>query len=558
MSLFNLKNAIVIFVIFAQTVKTETKAITIINENVERKIFINDNIIIETLKIRAKNTKNEAVSKYKLSLYKEFLDDNKIAFVEAKRADERLKIDKKFKNSRDPHVDVHIEIPANSTIEITANLHYVHLLKPHPEALPIHSEPSVMIELPAHFVTSYRTLFQTTVLETTKALLPKIYKADAPQPFSVHRRGARIVCGPYRDIYRDIENSQNEPGESIRLRAQTRSKLLAARKVKRSMKIGLWGKTLVSEKMTLHSEGNRLEGDYSPIFEDRDGRAVEEITAFLPKNAKNIKTRDVLGFLYEIRVEELGENVKLTIPLRFPLIGGWKTALEISYQLPTSGICEFDAAGKVYRLKMESVSIIRNLMADEYTLEILFPEGSSDFRIRKNFFEKFLRNGVKMERVEGFKVVGKMTSGKIFNKMAVKFNAENFVSSKSEQILMEYKLAAIYLFLKPLLFAVYIFLGIFCCYSISNILRRSKIVKKRKTAIEGFDGSKDKIKEDFAKFKKGLDKMSRNEIIQKCDHFGSLLNNVFEDKKRAGMLLNLKGLRKRFAVVKALQKINID
>lgn len=68
----------------------------------------------------------------------------------------------------------------------------------------------------------------------------------------------------------------------------------------------------------------------------------------------------------------------ITLRPRFALFGGWRSNFTLGYNLPTKKYLEVD--GDEYILKLPFAFSVKEIVAEEYTLTIVLPEGSQNIR----------------------------------------------------------------------------------------------------------------------------------------------------------------------------------
>lgn len=71
----------------------------------------------------------------------------------------------------------------------------------------------------------------------------------------------------------------------------------------------------------------------------------------------------------------------LNIRPRFGILGGWRSNWELGYNLPTSSALQLlKSDTSVHILEQEFGFVISDMIAENYTLKVILPEGASDIK----------------------------------------------------------------------------------------------------------------------------------------------------------------------------------
>ena len=173
-------------------------------------------------------------------------------------------------------------------------------------------------------------------------------------------------------------------------------------RVSKTVDVSHWGSAVsVSEEIVLRNGGALLEGEFNRVpfthmkFSKGDTpspfhveNALIDIGAIIPFEAVNIHYRDVIGNISSSqarRVED--ENVQFTyisLSPRFPLLGGWKTEFQFSYDLPaSSGVLQM-TDDDFYLVRVPISHAIPSLLARDEKISIILPTGAFEISVSSN------------------------------------------------------------------------------------------------------------------------------------------------------------------------------
>ena len=148
--------------------------------------------------------------------------------------------------------------------------------------------------------------------------------------------------------------------------------------------------TLVNAAAGLKGEFNRV--PYTHMKFSRDGSSpfavdhtVMDMGAVVPFEAVNIHYRDVIGNISSSTARRVSEDgVKFTyvqVAPRFPLLGGWKSEFEFSYDLPSTSVLFEENRRKIFLLTVPLSHGFPHLFANEQKVSVVLPAGASDISV---------------------------------------------------------------------------------------------------------------------------------------------------------------------------------
>mmetsp|Transcript_6195 Transcript_6195/g.9275 ORF Transcript_6195/g.9275 Transcript_6195/m.9275 type:complete len:213 (-) Transcript_6195:83-721(-) len=107
----------------------------------------------------------------------------------------------------------------------------------------------------------------------------------------------------------------------------------------------------------------------------------------LPQNSDGIYYRDNIGNISTSAVfQSSPESPKIVVlDTRYPLYGGWKISFYLGYNVPTEDLLNFNPVDNTYTLEVDFGIPIRDLWAQDMTIKIILPEGTTDISVDAPF-----------------------------------------------------------------------------------------------------------------------------------------------------------------------------
>jgi Ribophorin I len=159
---------------------------------------------------------------------------------------------------------------------------------------------------------------------------------------------------------------------------------------KRRFEIGYFGAVYVKEHFQVQNVATALEGEFNRVpfsmAEQMHGTALKvdgvmtSIPGVLSKNTQKFEYFDIIGNISSSHASEKTKFYQVDLTPRFPLIGGWKTEFDFSYQLPIPKILTESADGS-YRATFSFNHPLVKLYSESVEVDVLLPEGAVYKRI---------------------------------------------------------------------------------------------------------------------------------------------------------------------------------
>jgi oligosaccharyltransferase complex subunit alpha (ribophorin I) len=134
--------------------------------------------------------------------------------------------------------------------------------------------------------------------------------------------------------------------------------------------------------------GALLEGEFGRVDYDGYGRvggknAIRELRAGLPLKSSNLWYGDEIGNVSTSHAAREWDDVRLDLEPRFPILGGWKSNFNIGYILPSKFQIFTDEKSQ-NSVNLTFALPFKDIMARNYTLSVILPEGASDIKVTLN------------------------------------------------------------------------------------------------------------------------------------------------------------------------------
>ena len=150
-----------------------------------------------------------------------------------------------------------------------------------------------------------------------------------------------------------------------------------------------WANIAVESSFQIENVGAFLEGEFGRVdYDEYGGRgggknAIKELRASLPLKSSNLWYGDEIGNVSTSHAAREWDDVRLDIEPRFPIMGGWKSNFNIGYILPSKFQIMTDDKNR-YSVNLTFALPFRDIIARNYTMSIILPEGSSDIKVKNN------------------------------------------------------------------------------------------------------------------------------------------------------------------------------
>lgn len=156
----------------------------------------------------------------------------------------------------------------------------------------------------------------------------------------------------------------------------------------RTYEVSHWGNIATEDRYQIENIGAKLEGEFGRVDYDEYGRgggknALRRLRAKLPLRAYGLWYRDEIGNVSTSRAAREWDEVRLDLMPRFPILGGWKSNFNIGYNLPSKFHITTDGEN-TYSLNLAFGLPYYDLLARNYTVRVVLPEGASGVKVNYN------------------------------------------------------------------------------------------------------------------------------------------------------------------------------
>jgi len=218
----------------------------------------------------------------------------------------------------------------------------------------------------------------------------------------------------------------------------------------KTYQVSHWGNIAVTEDYQMENIGAKLDGEFGRIdynqYSNKGGKnALKKFRAILPLRAWGLWYRDEIGNISSSNAIREWDDVKLDLVPRFPILGGWKSNFGIGYNLPSKFHVNTDNNGN-YVVNLTFGMPYSDLLARNYTVEVILPEGADDIKVNLNTDGKF--------DVVKNKFYGCLD---LFGRNSVIIHMRNVYDIHKVYFQIRYKYSNALLFVKPVILIVYFF-----------------------------------------------------------------------------------------------------
>ena len=258
---------------------------------------------------------------------------------------------------------------------------------------------------------------------------------------------------------------------TIRLHFAHPSALAHLGHVKKTVEVSHWGAAIsVKEEVELVNRGASLKGEFNrvPFIHLKYsgagkspfpiGHTLMSVDAIVPQDAFNIHYRDVIGNISTSHAKREAGHTVVEIQPRFPMLGGWKTEFELSYDIPATASKRLlqSVSSDEYVVWVPVEHAIKNVFADKMELEVILPAGATDVRVSDQGGSISLTSSKKSTTVISNTKKGWMVAPWQSGKTSVKINVGP-TYGKPQTLAIKYSLSRWDSYLSPFLITLYVF-----------------------------------------------------------------------------------------------------
>eukprot|EP01017_Pseudomicrothorax_dubius_P041288 TRINITY_DN6585_c0_g2_i2.p1 TRINITY_DN6585_c0_g2~~TRINITY_DN6585_c0_g2_i2.p1 ORF type:complete len:461 (-),score=143.39 TRINITY_DN6585_c0_g2_i2:160-1542(-) len=353
----------------------------LVNVDYKRIIDLYTQLLQLEVRIKVKNVGNRPVTTY---LYAQPQNTSKnVAVVLPYEGDTSLQIKKVARVTEPTAVFFEITLAnalqPGATTELVIKETHFSRMEPLPRKITLFDDQSVVLRENAQCFSPYETEVCTTTFKLP--MTPISYDT-----VEATARGSVVEYGPFRQL----------PALSrrfVRLHYVSNTPFVVFKNVTRTVQVSHWGNIAVEDFLRISNEGANLTGEYSRVdynsWAKNTGKAVlKEAHATLPYSASGVYYLDEIGNISTSNaVRDLSANiVRLRVEPRFHLFGGWSANWVIGYNLPTEDFLRQDVAdSEQFVLNVNFGFHFDRIMAEDYTLKVILPEGAKDIQYELPF-----------------------------------------------------------------------------------------------------------------------------------------------------------------------------
>ncbi|KAI8474884.1 MAG: Ribophorin I-domain-containing protein [Monoraphidium minutum] len=150
-------------------------------------------------------------------------------------------------------------------------------------------------------------------------------------------------------------------------------------KLVREIEVSHWGNIYVEEHYVIANGGAAHTGPFSRLEYAMDpGRtnAFQEVRAHLPPSSHSLYYKDGIGNISSSNTITGHKETVLSISLRYPLMGGWKTDFMLGYSVPLDNSLFRQPKGR-NRLIMDLSTPLDDVVVEELETRVVLPEGAT-------------------------------------------------------------------------------------------------------------------------------------------------------------------------------------
>ncbi|KAL4511992.1 hypothetical protein ABPG72_012837 [Tetrahymena utriculariae] len=353
----------------------------------------------------------------------------------------------------------HSIAPQSSAI-ITLEEKFVNRQVPYPREIRINEDQKILFKDNAYIYTPYFVKTQYTVYKASNI----ITHTESEKAQKLRKGG--IKFGEFSEI-------QAFSSYPIEIHSENNTPLIYLTKATKSIDVSHWGNIAVDSSYNLVNEGAYLKGEFGRVdynkYNPQSGKhALKSLSAELPYHATGVWYRDVIGNIstsngFRDKQEKV---VKLNIMPRYPVVGGWKSAWNLGYNLNTTRYLHTDGNDGFVLKQLFSIPF-NDLLAQDYELKVILPEGATDIKSELPFSvdSQYTENTFSYLDTNG--------------RPTLVFKKKNVIDFHNQYFYVHYKLSTINLIKKPLLI-----FGAFLIFFITLIVLNRLSLKSLKSKNE--------------------------------------------------------------------------
>lgn len=359
---------------------TSVKSGSFVNTELDRSIDLRTHIEEVTLTVRAKNTGAHAASTYIVAVPAE--KAVRLAYVDASVGKQKLNTREvslsdapaSAKGARYFQVDLPKTVPAGESTSFTAFLVFTRTQRPFPEMIEQQENQLVMWEDSSVVFSPYQTATMDTVV-----------KLASKQVESYTKKGGKKSGDQISYKFSDVPPFDSR---TLAIHFVNNSPFATFNTLSKDIEVSQWGNVAVQDNYVLTHTGAKLRGSFIRFDYERShsGAGFRTLVAELPRTAKDIYYRDVIGNVSTSKVRKAAGHTRMEVDPRFPMFGGWESDFHIGYNLPSQHYLSVDNADAGhYVLNITFASPFASAAIDDLAVRVILPEGAHAIEWRTPF-----------------------------------------------------------------------------------------------------------------------------------------------------------------------------
>ena len=199
------------------------------------------------------------------------------------------------------------------------------------------------------------------------------------------KSGDDIKYGPFKDV-------APLSSRTLAIHFVNNSPFVTFNTFTKDIEVSHWGNVAVQDNYVLTHTGAKLRGPFHRFdyersrFGESAPASFRTLIAELPRTAKDIYYRDVIGNVSTSRVRKARDHTRMEVDPRFPMFGGWESDFHIGYNLPSQHYLSVDNGdSNHYILDIPFAAPFASAAIDDLAVRVILPEGAMDIEWRTPF-----------------------------------------------------------------------------------------------------------------------------------------------------------------------------
>ncbi len=418
-------------------ISTQTTSDKFINEEVTRKINLKNKILYFQTNIQIQNKHTSPLNSYTYLLSKN--NSQHLIHFSVKLNGKNCITKQKDEDSNYIYYTISFDpIDKDETKTLSITEHYFESLSFLPKKITIKEDQLSLFQDTGNLPSIYETKKTITTITLPRNTELKSYTME-----NSNKKDEIITY-----TYDTIKPLKSYP---IKIHYINNNPYIIMNHASKTYQVSHWGNIAVTEDYQMENIGAKLDGEFGRIdynqYSNKGGKnALKKFRAILPLRAWGLWYRDEIGNISSSNAIREWDDVKLDLVPRFPILGGWKSNFGIGYNLPSKFHVNTDNNGN-YVVNLTFGMPYSDLLARNYTVEVILPEGADDIKVNLNTDGKF--------DVVKNKFYGCLD---LFGRNSVIIHMRNVYDIHKVYFQIRYKYSNALLFVKPVILMVYFFL----------------------------------------------------------------------------------------------------